>query len=102
MKNTNKLILGAIVFFLSSGVALLSASSITPEAATGASQEAVKQTTGDMAKEAAEQVTDSTKEKAIGMAKDQANSAVDSGMNKASEAMNPTDKAVDAAKEATK
>jgi len=102
MTNTKKIILGAIVLILSSGLALSSASANAPAIATDAATEAVKQTTGDMAKEAAGQVVDSAKEKAIGMAKDQANQAVDSGVAKATEALNPTDKAVEAVTEAAK
>ncbi len=101
MKNTNKLILGAIVLLLSSGIALSSAFANAP-AATDAAQEAVKQTTGDMAKQAAGEVTDSAKEKAIGMAKDEANKAVDAGMDKVVDALHPAEKAADAAAEATK
>ena len=97
MKPTNKLILVAAILLFSTATALSGALANTPAAATDAAQEVVKQSTGDMAKDAAAQVADSAKEKAIVMAKDQANKAVDAGMNKATEALNPTSKAVDAA-----
>ena len=102
MKNTNKVILGAIVLLLSNGIALSSAFANAPAATTEVVQEAVKESTSDIAKEAVGEVVDSTKEKAIGMAKEQASKAVDAGMDKAAEAINTTEKAVDAAKEATK
>ncbi|MBL4902188.1 MAG: hypothetical protein JKY62_06020 [Desulfocapsa sp.] len=90
MKNTNKLILGAIVLLLSTGVALSSASANAP-AVTEAAKEVVTQTTGDMAKEAAGEVVDSAKEKAIGIAKEQADTAVDAGVEKVTEALSPAD-----------
>ena len=101
MKNTNKLILGTIVLLMSSGIALSSAFANAP-AATDAAQEVVTQTTGDMAKEAATEVVDSATEQAVGMAKDEAHKAVDSGMTKAADALHPAEKAADAAAEATK
>ena len=96
-----KLALAVLTLLLSSAVTLSSALANAP-AATDAAQEVVKQTTGDMAKEAAGQVSDSAKEKAIGMAKDQANNAVDTGLNKVADSLNPTEKAADAAAEAVK
>ncbi len=98
MNTRNKLTLGLLTLLLSSAVALSSALASTP--ATEVAEEAVKQTTGDMAKEAAGQVADSAKEKAIGMAKEQASSAVDSGLDKVAGSLNPTEKAADAATEA--
>jgi len=102
MKNANKLILGAIVLLLSAGITLSSAFANTPAIATDAATEAVKQSTGDVAKKAATDLVDSTKEKAIGMAKEHATKAVDSGMAKATEALTPATKAVDAVQGATK
>jgi hypothetical protein len=74
MKNTNKLILSAIVLLLSTGVALSSASA-----------------SGHATTEAAGEVVDSTKEKAICVAKEQADKAVDTGIKKATETLDPTD-----------
>lgn len=96
---TVKITFTLIVLLLSSGIAFSNALASGTEAAA---QEVVKKTTGDMAKEAASEVADATKEKAIGMAKDQANSAVDSALGKVDEAMKPGEKAADAARDATK
>jgi len=91
MKNTNKLILGAIVLLLSTGVALSSASASGHAATEAAEEVVIKQTTDDMATEAAGEVVDSAKEKAIGIAKEQADTAVDAGVEKATETLIPAD-----------
>jgi len=84
MKNTIQTISSAII--LLSIVAVPSAFANSPVPV----ETVVEQATGDMAKEAAGQVVDSAKEKAIALAKEQADSAVDTGINKLSESLDPT------------
>jgi len=102
MKTTNKLTIITAIALLNCVVAFSSALANAPAIATGVAQGAVKQGTGDVAKGAVGEIADSATENVIGLAKDEANKAVDSGLDKIADSLNPTEKAAEAATEAVK
>lgn len=96
-KFTAQVICTALTLLLSNGITLSSVFASETETVT---HEVVKQSTTDMAKEAAAEVADSAKEKAIDLAKEQAHSAVDTAIEKVDETLKPAETAAEAGKEA--
>ncbi len=102
MKNTNKLILGALLILLSSGIAFANAPVATDAAGDAAAKSAdvAKDAAADVANTAKDAVTDAAttvKDKAVGVAKEKAGEAVDAATSKMTDAMDPAKKAAEAA-----